>query len=282
MKALLLYSKASGRRDFSRYLSCVHKELDSIFETIDIVCPESQKEAFEIEKNAHEKYHVLIVVGGDGTFNNAINAVMQNEERPIIGYINNGTMGDAGRSFGVTKNIKSGIKVIKRQNIKPCDLGKITIDNESKYFSYMTAVGAFSDISYKTKTHKKSLGKLSYYFEAIRQVFKKRTISYKIFEDFSETGFVMILNGPYVGGFKVDKNNSMDDGLMELFASKGKAFNGLWSYVTKKNVYKLASDRIEIEVKGEDTTWCIDGEQFKSGNAVIETEKLAIRAFFKQ
>lgn len=281
MKALLLYSKASGRRDFSRYLSYAHKELDPVFETLDAVCPETKEESYELEKNAYKNYDVLIVAGGDGTFNNAINAIMENEERPIIGYINNGTLGDAGRLFGVTKNIKASIRTIKKMNVKVCDLGKITVDDTSKYFSYMAAVGAYSDISYKTKKGKKSFGKFSYYWAAFKALFKKIEIKYEIFEEKGTAGFIMVLNGPYVGGFKVDKKGKIDDGLLDLFVSHGKAFNGLCSYATKKNVYQKTSDHLEILVKGDNLTWCIDGEEFLSGNAIIDTEKHAIRALFK-
>ena len=280
MKALLIYSKNSGKSNFFRYFSYVHKELDPLYEKLDILCPETQRDAYEIETNAYKEYDVLLIAGGDGTFNNAINAVMQNEKRPIIGYINSGTLGDVGKCFGMKRSVKSSIQVIKKQIVKPCDLGKITAQNESKYFCYMAATGSFSDISYKTKKHKKSLGKFSYYWEAVKELFKKTQIEYKIFDNFSKTNFLMVLNGPYVGGFKVYKTARMDDGKLKFFASKGKAFKGLCSYVTEKNVETFESDHFDIELKGDDLTWCIDGEAFLAGNAVITCEKHAIQTYF--
>ncbi len=280
MKALLVYSKNSGKSNFHRYFSYVHKELEPLYERLDFCCPNTQQEAFEVEANAYKEYDVLLVAGGDGTFNNAINAIMQNEKRPIIGYINSGTLGDVGKCFGMKRSVKSSIQVIKKQNIKPCDLGKITVQNKSRYFCYMAAAGSFSDISYKTRKHKKSLGKFSYYWEAIKELFKKRQIEYKIFDDFCKTNFLMILNGPYVGGFKVYKSAKLDDGKLKFFASRGRAFHGLCSYVTGKNIDTLESDCFEIELKGEDLTWCIDGEAFLDGNAKISCEKLAIQTYF--
>ena len=73
MKALLLYSRQAGRKDFARRIPVLRRTLAKTFEVLDIVCTFSMMEASRLEEKACGVYDALIIVGGDGTFNNAVN-----------------------------------------------------------------------------------------------------------------------------------------------------------------------------------------------------------------
>ena len=103
MKALLIYSHNTGatRRGFSNKLDYVKERLLTVFETLDSVCTLSKEETRKLIAEKGSDYDSHIIVGGDGTFNNALTAIMGLENRPTIGYLNFGTLGDVGKAFGL-------------------------------------------------------------------------------------------------------------------------------------------------------------------------------------
>jgi diacylglycerol kinase (ATP) len=281
MKALLLYSHASGHRNFTKSLAYVKKELGPVFNELKVVCTFSKEEASRLENDACGVFDVLLIVGGDGTFNNAVNQVMQHETKPILGYLNFGTIGDVGKNYGIHGSLKRAVSIIKDGHYENYDVGQI---GES-YFAYMCAVGAYSDISYATKRKKKRFaGRFAYYFMAIREAFQRQSISYRVEADgkqyMGETPFLLLLNGKYIAGFPINSSGDVQDGKMELFLVKKGLFNGLLNYLFHRKVQRIVATSFKIEVNSE-TPWCLDGEKGLNGNAVVETHPRAIRVFSK-
>lgn len=282
MKALLLYSHASGHRKVKESIALVKDGLKDVFETLDVICTVSKQDAFELEKKAGEKYDVLLISGGDGTFNNAINAVMENEKRPILGYLNFGTIGDVGKTFGIKGGLKGAVDIIAKGNYSYFDVGKVTSKDSSMYFAYSATFGAYSDIAYKVDRKKKRrLGKIAYYGQAVSEALKPQTHVYKYkgnIESSGDTPFVMALLGTHIGGFKVNPNAVFDDGKAEIYLTESGLFNGLIHYaglgkkpsdVTKECVFEME----------EDLPWCLDGEIGPSGSVKIEIVSKPLRIF---
>lgn len=269
MKALLLYSHVSGHKDFTSKIAFVKRELASVFSTLDVFCTASKEEATRKEIEAAPFYDVFLVVGGDGTFNHTVNVLMGLEKRPILGYLNFGTLGDVGRNFGVTRSLKHSLSIIKKGHIVPFDVGEIG----GSYFAYCAAIGSFSDIAYATPRHKKrSVGRLAYYLKAVDEAVKPTQIGYKIVIDgqkySGKTPFVMILNGSHIGGFPVNRRSSISDGKMEVFLVAPGLFNGLVHYFFHFRVEKLVASEISLHVES-DQPWCLDGEKGPSCQSLI-------------
>jgi diacylglycerol kinase (ATP) len=282
MKALLLYSHLSGHRDFSRELSRVQKELAPIFETLDIVCTFSLEEASRLEQEAGEKYDALLIAGGDGTFNNAVNNLMKVCKTPVLGYLNFGTIGDVGKNFGIHGGLSNALEIIKRGHIESFDVGEAN----GMYFAYTCAIGRYSDIAYATPRHEKRRhGKMAYYREAIRQAFEKKNIHYEVTVEGKKiegtTSFVMVLNGKNMGGFRVNKKGNITDGKMELFIADDGPFNGLTHYVSHQKLLVISSDRFSIKTS-EEGPWCLDGEKGPEGQVLISCHPKALRIFSKK
>lgn len=273
MKALLLYSHASGHRKVKESIEFVKEKLSAVFDVLDVICTVSKEDAFALEKEAGEKYDVLLISGGDGTFNNAINAVMESDKRPILGYLNFGTIGDVGKIFGIKGGLKEAVEIIASGHYAPFDIGKVTSKEASMYFAYSATFGAYSDIAYKVDRHRKRrLGKLAYYEEAVSQAFKKQVHAYKYKgnkELVGECPFGMALLGTHIGGFKVNPHAVMDDGKMEIYLTDAGLFNGLIHYAGQGKKPTDITDRCQIELE-EDLAWCLDGEVGPRGSAKIE------------
>jgi diacylglycerol kinase family enzyme len=138
--ALLLFSNQSGHGQFAAHEDAIVRGLHRTFDEVDVVFTASAEEGQKRAKEACGEYHSLIIVGGDGTFHNILNAVAEEKDIPIIGYINNGTIGDIGRNFGVTGSYKKALKIIAGQHVMEADVCK----TGDRYFAYVAAVGSFA------------------------------------------------------------------------------------------------------------------------------------------
>ncbi len=281
MKALLLYSHTSGHKNFSRQLAKVKTSLSSAFERLDIVCTFSSAEATRYEKEAGERYDVLLIAGGDGTFNNAVNNLMNVRKTPILGYLNFGTIGDVGRNFGIYGGLARALAIIKEGHVEAFDVGEAN----GVYFAYTCAIGRYSDIAYVTpRQEKRRHGRLAYYAAATRQAFQPKLIHYEVEAEGKkiegDSAFVMVLNGKNMGGFRVNGKSRINDGKMELFIAAKGPFNGLTHYVSHRKLTVISSDRFLVKTS-EAGPWCLDGEKGPEGQILIVNHPKALRIFSK-
>lgn len=91
-----------------------------------------------------------------------------------------------------------------------------------RYFSYIAAFGAFTDVSYQTPQQSKNLlGRAAYFLEAILRLPAVKAYRMSVTHDGEtvegEFLFGMVTNATSVGGFKLraGANISMNDGLLE-------------------------------------------------------------------
>jgi diacylglycerol kinase (ATP) len=282
MKALLLYSHASGHKDFSHELTKVREELGPVFSTLDVVCTFSSEEAARREKEAGENYDALLIAGGDGTFNNAVNNLMKARKTPVLGYLNFGTIGDVGRNFGIQGNLSNALKIIREGHIESFDVGEAN----GVYFAYTCAIGRYSDIAYATPRQKKRRqGKWAYYWAAAAEAFQKKEVHYEIETNGQKyegtTNFLMVLNGKNMGGFCVNKNSAINDGKMELFVADKGPFNGLTHYFFRHKVHVISSTAFTLKTT-EKGPWCLDGEKGPEGQISVLCHPRALRIYSKK
>lgn len=279
MKALVLYTGASGQRDFSKKIPYVREKLEGSFDVLDF---QKCEKPGDLRSNCVAKasdYDAFIVAGGDGTFNTVINAVAPLNEAPILGFINFGTLGDVGKNFGVSRSLDKALTIIKSKRIRSFDLGKIG----DSYFAYVAAFGCYSDIAYKAKREKKQrFGKASYYSLAAKRALKRAKYAVRYAVDGKSVvkivPFLMVMNGSDIGGFKVNKNGSTDDGMMELFLPKVAPFNGLVQTLVnpKSEVIKVSS----VDIRPLDSLpWCLDGEIGPSGAVTVSVLTKKVKVF---
>ena len=284
MKVLYLYSDKTGIAKSERKVNKLHKKLRKIYSDLTIKKTKDLDDFENSIRSAVGVYDALIVAGGDGTVKFVVNVLMSipKEQRPILGYIPTGTVNDAGKAIGIKGSIRQALKVLKAGKTDTVDICKVNND----YFTFVCAAGAFSDISYVVKRgYKKVIGRLAYYFYALSQIFKKREIEYEITtktEKFSgKTPFIMVLNSRNVGGFPVNFDFSVKDGLVEVYITKPGLFNGLLHYAFFKiKTTKLRVDYIKITLKN-DEYWCFDGEQGDKKTVEISVLKQEIKVIGK-
>ena len=284
MKVLYLYSDKTGIAKSQRKVERLNKKLREIYSDITIKKTENLDDFRQNIRDSAGIFDILIVAGGDGTVKCAVGVLMsiEKEKRPTLGYIPTGTVNDAGKAIGYKGSVRQALKVLKNGNIDLIDICKVN----NEFFTFVCAAGAFSDISYVVKRgYKKFFGRLAYYFYAVSQVFKRRLIEAEIEiknQKFSvKTPFIMVMNSQNVGGFPVNFNFSVKDGLVEVYITKPGLFNGLLHYAFfKVKTTKLKVDHIKITLK-DDEYWCFDGERGDKKTVDIQVLKQEIKVIGK-
>lgn len=282
MNCLLMYSHQSGHKSFVTQIPYVKERLLARFDRVDFVSTSSANEAKEVAKKNSSFYDALVVVGGDGTFNNVINALKDVAKKPILGYINYGTIGDIGRNFGIGTGLKRSIDILVNGEITSFDVGEIN----GELFAYVCTIGRYSDIAYLTPRRKKRvLGKIAYYNAAVKEIKERKMVHASIEADGGhyeiDTPFLLVLNGINIGGFKVNRYASIQDGQMELFMAKCDLSNGVLPLLVNKDRVILRAHEFHIKTD-EDMGWCLDGEEGPKGEAHIVTHPQMFKIIAKK
>lgn len=283
MKALFIYNSSSGKGKILKRLDFIKKELSTCFNTLHIVASKSEEHLVSLCIDSCGTYDSLLFAGGDGTFNIVANALLGKENRPTLGIIPSGTVNDAAKNFGITRNIKKAVKIIKKGKVTAFDICSIN----DKCFVFAAAIGAYADIPYATEVKKKKyLGALAYYLKAIPSILKPINVEgYAKFNNGEvvnfKTPFILIMNGTNIGGFKINPKSIITDGKFDLFLSRPSIFNSLLTYLFfRRKVKHFNIEEVYLSSNSNDY-WDIDGEQGPKGNVVIKSLKHYLSIYSK-
>lgn len=161
---------------------------------------------------------ILVVVGGDGTFNEVLNGI-SDYTRVILGYIPAGSANDLGYSLGISADPLRALKrILDGGRIYEMDLGKTTFhqDRTSRYFAISSGIGLDAEACrhaggrLKAVLNRIHLGKLIYMINTVRLVLSYPTTDGKLVF-MNERGqlterrvhrlfFVAGMNQPFEGG----------------------------------------------------------------------------------
>ena len=282
MKMLLIYNPHAGKSQIKNYLWEILDIFTKNGYLVTTYPTQAQSDAYEKIKSLGAEYDIIVVSGGDGTLNEGVRGMMELPKRDthIFGYIPAGTVNDFASSLGIPKHMPDAARNIINGSPFACDVGKF----QEKYFSYVAAFGAFTEVSYETSQEQKNiLGHLAYVLQGIKKLSSltdySLTIEYD--EKLIEGKFIfgMISNSYSVAGIKCNDNLkvSLNDGQFEaLFIKVPENLMDLQAAVTdllRQNFQSpyfvtLRAKKIAI-VSDEKVAWTIDGEY---GGEYLKTE----------
>ncbi len=192
-------------------------------------------------------YSQVIAVGGDGTLNEVVNGIFQqqriNPKEITLGLITIGTGNDWGRMYHMPKNYKKQVKILKKGHVFLQDIGKVRYlhdkEENNRFFVNIAGMGFDALVAKKTNLLKQkgSGGPLSYLYSLVTGLFQfhpvhleinspgKKLFSGKIF---SISIGICSYNG---GGMKQLPNAIPNDGLFDVTiikkASKSKVLRNI-------------------------------------------------------
>ena len=220
-KLLFLYNPFAGQGKIKTHLSDVLDIFTKGGYQVTVRPTQSVGDAQKFISRHGKSYECVVVSGGDGTFSEGVNGVMQiaKERRPALGYLPAGTVNDFANSLNISKNPIEAAKAIVNQNEVYCDFGVA----DDHYFSYVAAFGAFTEVSYTTPQNQKNVfGQLAYFLNGIQHLSMLQTYYLRgAYDDIAFEGdfiYGMLSNSYSVGGFKgfTGKDVSLNDGLLEM------------------------------------------------------------------
>lgn len=241
---------------------------------------------------------LVVCSGGDGTLNEVVSGLMTitPEKRPELGYIPSGSTNDFASSLGLPKNMRKAAQTAALGKPFLVDVG---VFGKNRYFVYVAAFGAFTEVSYSTPQETKNiLGHQAYMLEAIKRLTGLK--SYRMRFTWEHLGeqreleeeFIlgMVTNTTSIGGFKglVGMDVALDDGEFEvLLVRKPRTpldIASIAAYLIQREgenecVFKFRTSKLTVQSE-EPVDWSLDGEFGGSQTEVVIENKpreIAIR-----
>ena len=272
MKVLIVVNPVAGKAKINRNIIKIRDNIAQK-DDVDVIIKYTKinQNATEIIKNCDIDFDVLFVCGGDGTLNEAMQAICELNKNVPIAYLPVGTTNDFAKSLEVPFDIHQLSKNFDLTTIKKVDIGRIN----NRFFNYVSSTGLFAKTSYNTSSRMKNkYGRFAYVISGVKEVFtcKPQKLKVHINDEIIDDDFIYtsISNSCYIGGFKLfrKKDAKLDDGKFEvlLVKGKGKLFETLGLLIKivtgnfkDKNIMFYKADSLKIE-SDNDVEWSIDGE----------------------
>lgn len=249
------------------------------------------------------KPHTIIVLGGDGTVNEAVNGITE-FSKVTLGYIPTGSSNDFARSLHLPTDTAAALdNILRPSRYLSVNIGILTQDNKNRRFIVSSGIGFDAGICHeamvsrmKLLLNKLRLGKLTYVGIALRQICTLTPGRITVTLDdtrklnFDKAYFATAMNLPYEGGgFRFCPNADCRDGLLDVIVISGLSklklltllptaykgwhtrFRGVYTYTCKKTEI-TSSVPLPLHTDGEPV--------FRNTQAVmtLEPDKLRIIA----
>ena len=220
-KLMMIVNPSAGRGGYRYYFGEAMKTLaDGGFRT-ELFFTGGPEDATEFARAYGAEFDAVACVGGDGTLSEVIGGLMKIPNPPPIGYIPMGTTNDVASTIGLPKNDTIGAaRRIVEGTPHPFDVGGFGKD---RYFAYIAAFGAFTEVSYATpQDQKRALGHLAYVLQGAQQLGKIEKLPVRVEYDDGvfegELVYGSMSNSTSVAGIVRlrDEMVSLGDGMSEL------------------------------------------------------------------
>ncbi|MFA6600796.1 MAG: diacylglycerol kinase family protein [Candidatus Omnitrophota bacterium] len=177
---------------------------------------------------------LIAVAGGDGTINEAVNALAGS--KTAVGILPLGTANTFAIELGIPFSIPGAVEIIMQKKVRTIDLGKAG----NHYFMMGAGMSFDSHVIRKIRSHeKRSLGSVAYILtgisESLRYSFPRlRVESHDGLGAIKSDGYLVIVsNARFYGGcFKAAPRALLDDGLLDVIVMKKRRVWDLLRYLS--------------------------------------------------
>ena len=292
-KLLFIMNPKSGLMQAPKYMAEIIESFSKAGYLTQVLMTTGRGDARNFAEEYGGESDTVVVSGGDGTFNEVVDGLLDGGHNTPIGYIPAGSTNDFANSIGLPKSIPACVERIINGTAGPLDIGSFN----GRYFSYVASFGAFTSTTYSVPQNLKNImGHAAYVMAGVKELANIKPIHARITlekgtpeEEVHEGDYVLgtISNSRSIGGIlnleKLDVD--MNDGLMEVLMIKMPrdiielndiAISTLSGSFQSHQIEKYSAHNVTVEI-GEDIHWTLDGEYEKgSGICEIRTIKSAI------
>lgn len=218
-KALLIINPSAGGEKAKHYRHAATAKLASYFDEVEVKETQKGGDARDFARAAaKEKIDSVFVMGGDGTVNEGISGLAEQDYRPKFGFFPLGTVNDLARALDIPINPQEAIDALDFEHTKPLDIGKIN----DHYFMNVIAIGvipeAVRDVSAEDKT---KFGKMAYLISGLKKIVQNETYAFALEVDGEEilvesTTLLIGLTNSIGGHENFLPDAEVNDGLLHL------------------------------------------------------------------
>lgn len=203
-KAVLIVNPSSGNEEAEKYESQAQKKLATFFDEVEVLRTEAEGDATKFaRKAAEDRIDSVFAMGGDGTVNEAISGLAEQDYRPKFGFFPLGTVNDLARSLNISMDPQEAISAFDVERKSLLDIGKINDDYFMNIFSVGSIPEAISNVDVEEKT---KFGKLAYFISGVKEVFNDQTYHFLLEIDGEtteiESSAVVVVLTRTIGGFE--------------------------------------------------------------------------------
>lgn len=232
---------------------------------------------------------LVLVAGGDGTYNEVVNGLAFSEIPMAI--LPMGTSSVLAREIKLTNNLESAFKSVLSGKPHKIHLGKIKNSEKERLFILMAGVGFDGEAVYGVKKKEKQyLGKIAYFLSGIRTIIKYSPDLLKIVNSNEKTAYTAVVAKAscYGGSFKIAPDARLDEPIFYVFLSKTQRrltlLYHILGVIIGKNIKMKQTDYFKTEklkILGNAHVQ-IDGDYFGKAPVEIEIVKNGINLVFPE
>ncbi len=279
-KALFLYNPQSGRGHIKQSIT----NITTIFRAYGYELLPCEIEFSENPFDGNGDVDLVVVAGGDGTVNFALNAMRRLGLDIPMGIIPAGTANDFAHALGMAHDPLVAAKQIASGRVEKVDCGRVN----DRYFVNVLSFGLFTTTSQHTSDERKHrFGKLAYIAEGLKELRTMHSIPLRVTADGSsftiEALMVLVFNGETAGGFHLARRASVQDGKFDcLILEKRNIVSSAFTMIrfllggNPKCVKQISASRIGIDSPLAEPT-DVDGQQGSAFPLEVECMKGALR-----
>lgn len=175
--------------------------------------------------DGNESIDLMVVAGGDGTVNYAVNAMKRKGLDIPIGVIPAGTANDFAGALGMSRKPLEAARQIASGQVERVDCGCVN----GLWFVNIFSFGLFTTTSQRTPDARKhKIGKLAYIIEGVKEFRSMHAVPLEVVADGERFDLrsliVLIFNGETAGGFRLARRSSIKDGLFDCLLLEKRNF----------------------------------------------------------
>ena len=214
-KALLIINPVAGTRSKQGLAHTVQSHLAPLGIHLDVKTTQTSGDAFRFASEAvAQGYKIVITAGGDGTVNEAANALAFSE--CTLGIIPFGSGNGLARSIGIPQDTQAALKLITAGHSLVCDRG--IVNNHPFYCTF--GIGFDAAVSEKFASMKKR-GRITYIRSAFREFLNYQSQAYAIVINdkiiTQKALLIAVCNAPQYGNNAyIGPKAKLTDGLLDI------------------------------------------------------------------
>jgi diacylglycerol kinase (ATP) len=249
------------------------------------------------ERAAADGARLVVIVGGDGTVNEAVNGLLAAGANDIdVALLPCGTGDDFARTFGIRPEVERALAVATGGKTRTVDVGRAKFhqwdgSDAERYFVNFAGAGISGAIAVRGAATSRRLGaRLAYFWATVAVFFRWKIVEIEVRADDERRQQpmyeVLVANGVYTaGGMRVAPDAVPDDGLLdavligaftkpEFAATFPKIYRG--THVRHPKVEVLRARAVAVDA-ATPLPVVLDGEQAGTTPARFEIVPAALR-----